>query len=254
VAFVVAGLVLTGSTAAGGVRRPVLRVLQLNLCNSGLAGCYTGRAVGEATALIRETAPDVVTLNEICRADVSGLYQSLDGYAWAFQAAGDRPTGGSTLCRNGQPYGIGLLVRTSLAYGGFQSYGGLYPAQDLGDTEERAWLCIQAEGAFYACTTHLAAASSTVALAQCGYLMDAAIPQMQTSHGYAPTVVGGDFNLRPGDVRSCAPPAYSREDDHGVQQVLATTEFTVSSTRQIDMHATTDHPGLLVSLTLSTVD
>ncbi|HKD98184.1 MAG TPA: hypothetical protein VKB69_11335, partial [Micromonosporaceae bacterium] len=46
-----------------------LRALQMNLCDSGIArDCYTaGRAVTEAAAKIATVAPDIVTLNEICR-------------------------------------------------------------------------------------------------------------------------------------------------------------------------------------------
>ena len=49
---------------------PTMSVLQMNLCNSGWAGCYTGRSVREAAAVIRAERPDVVTLNEICRDDL----------------------------------------------------------------------------------------------------------------------------------------------------------------------------------------
>src|SRR5262249_49033642 len=98
-----------------------------------------------------------------------------------------------------------------------------------------------------ACTTHLANTSSTVALGQCGYLMYTAIPELRAKDGYLPTVVSGDFNLRR-TAQACEPPGYLRVDDGDVQQVMATTEFSVSATRLIDRHATTDHPGLLVPL------
>ena len=64
-----AGVLVTGATTAppGG---DGARVLQLNLCNSGLAGCFTGRAVDRAAAVIRAEEPDVVTLNEVCEGDV----------------------------------------------------------------------------------------------------------------------------------------------------------------------------------------
>jgi hypothetical protein len=72
--------------------------------------------------------------------------------------------------------------------------------------------------------------------------------------GYAPTVLSGDLNLRHGgspDVRSCVPSGYLRNDDGGVQQIVATTDFMVSSRRSIDMGGTTDHPSLLVVLTIA---
>src|SRR5688572_29745632 len=49
-------------------------VLQMNLCLSGLAGCYGKAAypavVEEAADRIGEVRPDAATLNEVCRDDV----------------------------------------------------------------------------------------------------------------------------------------------------------------------------------------
>ncbi|SCF11583.1 hypothetical protein GA0074696_2822 [Micromonospora purpureochromogenes] len=103
-----------GSSVAGATGATALRVLQLNLCNSGRAGCYTGRSVPEAAAVIGAEAPDLVTLNEICQDDVAVLehaFAAVHGggtVVSAFKAAGDRPTGAVTRCRNGQPYGVAL--------------------------------------------------------------------------------------------------------------------------------------------------
>lgn len=253
--------VLTGPSArsVGAATRIPFRVLQMNLCDSGIADCYTGRSVAEAVAVIRADAPDVVTLNEVCQADVLTLDQTLahvDGggtVVWAFKAATDRRTGVGFRCRNGQPYGIGLLTRIPASHRGYTTYSGIYPTQDPVDPEERAWLCLHAIGSFYACATHLASTSPIVAFAQCGYLLNTAIPAMRARDGgYEPTVLGGDLNLRfdgSPDVRSCVPSGYLRRGDGGVQEIVATTDFTVSFGRSIAMGGTTDHPGLLVALT-----
>src|SRR5262245_25680133 len=66
-----AGSPLAGPTPEGGVPAEPVRVLQLNLCGSGIAACYTGRSTAEAAAVIRAQTPDLVTLNEICQDDVS---------------------------------------------------------------------------------------------------------------------------------------------------------------------------------------
>src|SRR4051794_39285269 len=58
---------------------PSVRVLQMNLCDSGIARCYTGRSVAEAAAVIRAERPDLVTLNEVCRNDVAVLARALSG-------------------------------------------------------------------------------------------------------------------------------------------------------------------------------
>jgi hypothetical protein len=255
----VAATVLTGGLAAsaGPASRDSLRVLQMNLCDSGIAGCYTGRSVPRAAAVIRAQAPDVVTLNEVCQDDVYALDHTLakiyrDGdVVSTFQAAADRRTGGAFRCRNGQPYGIGLVAHIPSRR--YATYSGRYPMQDAGDPEERVWLCLDAIGSFRACTTHLADTSPTVALAQCGYLWHTAIPSVWAqSNRREPTVLGGDLNLRVGvapDVRSCLPPGYL--GDGGVQYVVA-TDFAVNSSRSITMSGTTDHPALLVTLTPKT--
>jgi hypothetical protein len=66
-------------------------------------------------------------------------------------------------------------------------------------------------------------------------------------------ILGGDLNLRgdSSDLRTCLPAMDRRIDDGGVQAVVATPQFTVQSRRMIGMQATTDHPGLLVTLLLA---
>ena len=46
------------STPDGGGPAAPVGVLQLNLCGSGIAACYTGRSTVEAAALIRARIPD----------------------------------------------------------------------------------------------------------------------------------------------------------------------------------------------------
>jgi hypothetical protein len=249
-----------------------VRVLQMNLCDSGIARCYTGRSVTEATALIRAERPDVVTVNEVCRDDVTALERALadaggggraDAVVSAFQSAWDRRTGAPLRCRNGQLYGIGLVVRQGVASDGYDTTGGVYPVQDTRVPEERAWLCLSPSSAtartitgvpatdIAVCTTHLTNSNAMVARAQCAYLLGMAIPAVRARGRAVPLVLGGDFNLTSGsaDVRSCVPAGDQRVDDGIVQHVVATPEFVVGGRRTIGMH-TTDHPGLLVTLTL----
>src|SRR3954453_6143880 len=76
-------LVLALTTSAGppaAVPPPAgstYTLMQMNLCLSGLAGCY-GKAdypavVKEAGARIRDARPDAVTFNEACRSDVARI-------------------------------------------------------------------------------------------------------------------------------------------------------------------------------------
>jgi hypothetical protein len=250
-----------GSNAVGrqfGVPAAPVRVLQLNLCSSGIAGCYTGRSTAEAAAVIRAEIPDVVTLNEVCSDDVTTLQRALadvvpgGAVASAFQAARDGRTGAPYRCRNGQQYGIGLVSRWP-SLPGTAAAGGIYPIQDGEDPEERAWLCLDvaATPTLAVCTTHLAYTKREVAAAQCKYLFGTVIAQMRARDGAAPVVLGGDLNLGSGDspdIRACLPAGSSLVDDGGEQHVVATPEFVVDSSRTIDLRGTTDHLGLLVTL------
>ncbi|MER7456734.1 endonuclease/exonuclease/phosphatase family protein [Micromonospora sp. NPDC126480] len=252
--------VVAGSSATGTTGPPTLRVLQMNLCNSGQAGCYTGRSVAQAGEVIRAEAPDLVTLNEVCRDDVSRLERALTEVrpggtvVSAFAAARHGRTGEPYRCRNGQQYGIGLLASVPAPYRGHTVHSGIYPMQDPVDPEHRAWLCVDAVGAFHACTTHLAYTSAFLALDQCTHLLRTAIPALHRQAGYRPTVLSGDLNLRPGgapDVRACLPPGYLRVGDGAVQQVVATTDLAIGPRRSIDMAGTTDHASFLVTLTIT---
>ena len=235
-------------------------LLQMNLCNSGFAGCYAGgQSVPEAAAVIRAQRPDVVTLNEICAGDVHGALAEAMRQAWPadrvfaqFQPAWDRERQAPYRCQDGQEYGIGVVGRVAPAsWAGVQTRGGIYPSQNPRPSEQRAWVCAYAVGNYVACTTHLESEDGPVALAQCQYLMNTAIPAVRAALGAGlPTVVGGDFNLRYGgspDVPGCVPPGWFRKGDGGVQQVLATSDFTFRSTGRIGM-TYTDHDAWLVTL------
>jgi hypothetical protein len=222
-----------------------LRVLQMNLCNSGVAGCYTGRAVAEAAALIAARRPDVVTLNEICRPDVDTLGRAfpVGTVEVAFTPAIDRATGAPVRCRDGQPYGIGLVVRAGA--GSPAAVGGVYPWQDPFNDEERAWLCVAAPHGFMACTTHLASTSPLIAEAQCRYLFDVVLAGVR-----GPVIVGGDFNLD--GLGACLPVTYTSRSDGALQYVVAGRhQGPIRGPirgRPLGMRDTTDHPALLVSV------
>jgi endonuclease/exonuclease/phosphatase family metal-dependent hydrolase len=245
-------------TPAADPQATPVRVLQLNLCSSGIAACYTGRSTDEAAAVIRAEKPDLVTLNEVCQDDVSTLERALadvvpgGAVVSAFQAARNGRTGDPYRCRNGQQYGIGIVSRWP-SVPGTSAGGGIYPAQDREDPEERAWLCLDvaAAPAVAVCTTHLAYTKRDVAVAQCRYLFGTVVAEMRARDGAAPLVLGGDLNLGSGaspDLMSCLPARFALADDGGEQHVVATPELVVDSSRMIEMRGATDHPGLLVTL------
>lgn len=276
VGCLLAGLAACGTTAAQPVTVSALpaapspaavvpvapvRVLQLNLCSSGIAACFTGRSTEAAAAVIREQAPDLVTLNEVCADDVAALERALadvvpgGDVTSSFQAARNGRNGEAYRCRNGEQYGIGLVSRWPSVPGSTEN-GGIYPAQDADDPEERAWLCLEvaASPSLVACTTHLAYTKRDVALAQCRHLFGTVIARMRAQDGASPVVVGADLNLGSGDdpdLMSCLPEGAVLVDDGGQQHVVATPEFVVDDADTIDLRGTTDHPGLLVTLASS---
>jgi endonuclease/exonuclease/phosphatase family metal-dependent hydrolase len=248
--LVLAAVSLVGFTGSDVERSGQLRVLQMNLCNSGKASCYTGRALTQAAAVIRAERPDVVTLNEVCHSDIANLGQAMaqahrgGTVMTEFQHAFNDLTGRPVECRDGQQFGNGLLVHVPRPDGTYLRYGGIYPMQHHRD-ELRAWLCLKVMDDFYACVTHLSQGSADTARAQCEYLVGTAIPGVRPSADSQPTVIGADLNLSIADAASCGRPAYAHVVDGNVQHILASADLRIHSTREIDMHGATDHPGLL---------
>jgi endonuclease/exonuclease/phosphatase family metal-dependent hydrolase len=253
------GLLAGPLTSADAVRRP-LQVLQLNLCGSGFAVCYTGRSVAEAASVIRRQAPDLVTLNEVCQDDVAVLQQVLAGVRHdgsvvsGFTAALDRRTGNAVRCRNGQPYGVAVIARVPAPDRRYRTESGTYPVQEPSQPEERVWLCLTVTDYMSACSTHLSSANPAVTLAQCRYLLGTVLPGVRSRPGAPATVLGGDLNLAAGgrgpDLGSCLSPGYGHADG-GPQHILATPDLEVRSVRALDLRASTDHPGLLATLQLT---
>jgi len=242
-------------------RGDAVRVLQMNLCNSGRADCYSGgRAVSLAIALIHEHRPGVVSLNEVCRDDVAVLEHAMSAafpataVSSAFASAKDRQTQAPVRCQNGQEFGDGVLVAVSPAAARSRSHSGVYPVQDPDDSEERVWACIDLATRFSACTTHTTSANTTVALDQCRYLLNSVVPRISSRSGIGRIILGADLNL-PGrgspSAQSCLPSGYQRTDDDGLQDVVVSPGVGIRSHSVIDMQGTTDHPGLLVDVVLS---
>jgi hypothetical protein len=235
-------------------------VLQMNLCNSGRAGCYTGgRSVSKAVALIHHDRPTMVTVNEVCRGDVSVLAQALSStfpaarVAKAFTSARNGATQAPVRCENSQQYGDGVLVVVPSSAPGSRSYRGVYPVQDPRDIEQRVWVCIGLARRMSACTTHTASTSATFAIDQCRYLLGSAVPILSGGDGGNPVILGADLNLAARgspSPQSCLPSGYQRVDDDALQDVVVSPGVEVRSHSVLDMDDTTDHPALLVEVVL----
>jgi endonuclease/exonuclease/phosphatase family metal-dependent hydrolase len=228
-------------------------LLQMNLCNSGMALlCYSsGRAVDEAAARIRQYSPDVVTLQEVCRDDLYSptgwgkLAQAmahLDGGAQVkvnFVPARNLHTDEPYRCVNGEQFGVALIHRGD----GEDHRNGRYRSQDP-SPEARVWGCSTVlQGRLTACTTHQST-KPDVGMRQCREL----IATLGSPWAMPQVVLAGDLNLRslPGDkydVRKCAPNSYVNKNDNWLQQVFFSRTMPWVEGRFEKMRWT-DHPML----------
>lgn len=219
----------TNATAATGAD---YRVLQLNICNSGRAPCYSGRAIGEAGRLIRARRPSVVTVNETCRSDLAPI-RAATGYRGVFTQSGIRT------CVNGAAYGNAIFVSPGTSTGAIERH--TYRAQDP-DPERRTLTCLLAS-AVTVCVTHLDNVARREQAAEMKRLIG-----RHARRG--PTVLGGDWNMRFGgdpDAQDYVPAGMFRKGDGGVQHVLASGTLGFVRTR-ITALDWTDHPALEVTL------
>jgi endonuclease/exonuclease/phosphatase family metal-dependent hydrolase len=223
--------------------------MQMNLCLSGIGGCYAKvdypAVVREATVRVREARPDAVTFNEVCSGDVA-LIARRTGYHLRF----------SKVIYNGrplpciQPGGRGLFGDAVLSKAPILSAASA-PFTAQAGPERREWLCVSTGTGVEVCTAHLAAHEPGEAAAnevQCGELRAILARRAEARS----VIFGGDVNRR----SSCAPHGFwirtdgSAHQDPGSQQVYGTGAFRTPSARVVPaVH--TDHDVLLVRAYLS---
>jgi hypothetical protein len=224
-------------------------LMQMNLCLSGLAGCYGKAAypavVEEAVARIREGGPDAVTFNEACRSDIARIARRT-GYYLRFSRVIYR---GERL-RCVRPGGRGLFgdaVLTAAAIESTDSHA--FEAQ--AGIERRRWLCVTTRVDVDVCTAHLNTRTPVEVAgndAQCIELAG-----LLARRAAARTVTfGGDVNRRD----SCAPAGlWTRTDGFaeqapGLQHVYGSGALRTPSA-QVVPATHTDHDVLLVRADLS---
>jgi endonuclease/exonuclease/phosphatase family metal-dependent hydrolase len=225
--------------------------MQMNLCLSGLAGCYGKAAypavVEDAVAMIREVSPDAVTLNETCRNDVARIARRT-GYHLRFT----RVVYGGERLPCVRPGGRGLFGDAVLTEADIESAG----SQDFeaqAGPERRRWLCVatRADIDVDVCTAHLNTRSPIEVAgndAQCKEL--AALLARRAS---ARTVIfGGDVNRRD----SCAPAGHWTRTDRsagqapGLQHVYGSGALR-SPSAEVVAATHSDHDVLLVRADLT---
>src|ERR687896_1168789 len=219
-------------------------LLQMNLCLSGLAGCYGKTAypavVEEAVARIREAGPDAVTLNETCRRDVARIARRT-GYHLRFT----RVIYGGERLRCVRPRGRGLfgdavLTEAAVVSSDSQDF------QAQAGIERRRWLCVTTRVDVDVCTAHLNTRTPIEVAGNDAQCVELAA--LLARRAAARTVIfGGDVNRR----RSCAPDGVwtrtdrSAEQAPGLQHVYG-SEALRSPSAEIVPAKHTDHDVLLV--------
>lgn len=220
-------------------------LLQMNLCLSGLAGCFDAteypRIVHEAIDRIDEVRPDAVTLNEACSGDVAAI-AAATGYDMRFATV---IYGGAPLpCVDPGDRGVfGNAVLTAAPIR--RSDDAAFATQS--GSEERRWICATTADRVTVCATHLStrggAAGPPTNDAQC-----AEVSELLRRYGRrGPTVFAGDVNRD----TSCAPEGFWTLTDAaadqlpGIQHAYGTERWLTAPRAQIYPATFTDHDFLL---------
>jgi endonuclease/exonuclease/phosphatase family metal-dependent hydrolase len=238
-------LALTAREPSESTGRRSYTLMQMNLCLSGLAGCYDPAAAGEALARIRAAHPDAVTVNEACRGDVA-LIARRTGYHLRFSRVIYR--GEPLRCvRPGGRGRFGDAVLTKAAVEktdnrDFRTQAGI---------ERRRWLCVTTGAGIDVCTAHLNTRTTTEVAGNEGQCDE--LSELLASRAAARSVVfGGDVNRRD----SCAPDGvWTRTDSSadqapGLQHVYGSGALR-SPSAQVVPASGTDHDFLLVRAQLA---
>ena len=231
--------------------RSTYTVMQMNLCLSGLAGCYGKVAypavVEEAVARMHEAHPDAVTFNEACRGDVARIARRT-GYHLRFSRViylGKR-------LRCVRPAGRGLFGDAVLTKATIISTD----TQDFkaqAGIEQRRWLCVTTRADVDVCTAHLNERTPVEVAGNDGQCVELAA--LLARRAAERTVIfGGDVNRRD----SCAARGFWTRNDRaaeqapGVQQVYGSGALGWPSAEVVPA-GHTDHDFLVVRAHLTHV-
>jgi endonuclease/exonuclease/phosphatase family metal-dependent hydrolase len=225
-------------------------LMQMNMCLSGLAGCYAEvaypAAVQEAVRRVSEAHPDAVTLNEACRRDVASI-ASRTGYHVRFSRVLYR---GKRL-RCSRPGDRGLFGDAVLTKAAIERTDN-HDFETQAGIERRRWLCVTTRLDIDVCSAHLNTRSGDEVAgndAQCSELAT-----LLAHRAARRTVIfAGDVNR----TDSCAPKGVwtrtdsSAEQAPGLQHVYGSGALRSPSAHVLPA-THTDHDVLLVSAHLGT--
>jgi endonuclease/exonuclease/phosphatase family metal-dependent hydrolase len=220
-------------------------LLQMNLCLSGLAGCY-GRTqypkvVDEAVERIRTEAPQAVTFNESCSGDIERIADET-GYAMRF----------ATVIYNNAPLpcsrpgGRGVFGNAVRVQSGITSSEDAAFQAQLG-SEERRWTCVNTVDKVSVCVSHFSVAGTpaqaTTNQAQCDELTQVLARIGRTRA----TIFAGDVNRQ----GSCAPEDFWTLRDseasqaRGIQHVYGSAQWFPGAVAEVVPMVYTDHDALI---------
>jgi endonuclease/exonuclease/phosphatase family metal-dependent hydrolase len=221
-------------------------ILQMNLCLSGMAGCFGRTAypavVNEAVDEVRNRGPQVVTLNEVCSRDARELARKT---RYRIRFAAVRVRGATLPCidpgRRGV-FGIAVLTRDAIRTSHDQAFA-IHTGR-----EERRWMCATTVHQFTVCTAHLSTRGSTAARrandAECTELQGVLARYDEAGM----TAFGGDVNRH----GACAPRTMWVDKDTdasqipGIQQIYGSMSVRQRFAR-VSPATYTDHDFLMTT-------
>lgn len=229
------------------------RLLQMNLCLSGIAGCFPGTqypfVVDEAIDHIKADRPDVATLVESCSGDAQRIAAET-GYHLAF---GTVIYNGARLpCvkpGNRGLFGISVLTRQPIIDVNDKPYSSQY------DTELRRRVCATTVDGVTGCVTHLSERDKNPtgpnSIANNGQCAEFRAVLARYARLGGPVLAGGDMNRED----SCAPANFWTErdtassKDPGIQQAYGVRGWLNEPTAMVLPMQYSDHDALLVTAT-----
>lgn len=238
---------LSPAASATEPERAEHSILQLNVCLSGLAGCFPTTAyptvLDEAAAVIGRHQPDAITLNEACSGDVSTL-AARTGYHARFTTVIYR--GAPLECV--KPGGRGVFGNAVLTKDEVKSTREApYAAQN--GVEERRWLCVTTVKDIATCTSHLTASGPELDPTRQAQCAELGVALRDEARRGREVWFAGDVNRQ----TTCAPDGFWHRDDDaavqapGIQHVYGTYSRLKAAQAQVVPMTFTDHDGLLVT-------
>ena len=227
--------------------------LQLNLCLSGLAGCFPRteypKVLDEAVAHIKKTRPESVAINEGCSGDADLIAKRTGMHASFTRVIYD---GAELPCTN--PTGRGFFGNAVLTRSAHVQVEAQPYASQLG-REQRRWICVTSgPDRVTVCTTHLALGGAAGSAdranqdAQCAEFGQV----LQARAAGGKVIASGDMNRQ----TTCASDSFwtLRDEDatqaKGIQHAYGEVNAFASPSKQVIPATYTDHDYLQVKATL----